>query len=593
MTGEVVLSAALRNNLLSLQRTQSSIDKTQSILSTGLKVASALDNPQSFFAAQSLKNRSSDLSALLDGIGQSIQTIKTADTGVSSLTKLVEQASSIVDSARDAITSGAKEAALTGTVDLSKITSNGATGGLTSLTGITTGAELNFTVKTADGTAVVLNNPGGIGAGAVNIVTGDSIDQLVTKINDLVNSATGEAVLKAELTSAGKLKITALNGGSFNVKFDSDGDGNNEIAAVDYNADLALASALGFGGIAQRNESGPQSTSGSQAYETSATALNNTKLVSGVFYKNGSTGFALASDAFNNVDDTDNGGTKRFSGGAAAALSITINGTKTSAAITYGAGLTIQGVVDAINNDSNIGSLVTASYDQTTGQFSIQADDASVSTIKINGSGATAQALSKLDFDFGVNASFQQGNGTNAGTATSFSETFVLSSAASILAQYENDYNTIRDQIDDLVQDASYRGINLLKGDTLDTYFNEDRSNKLSTVGSDLSSASLGIKKADFSRLDTIETASDQTRAGLTTLRNFGSTLANSLSVIQTRQEFTTSLINTLNEGSDKLTLADQNEEGAKLLALQTRQQLGVTALSLAAQAQQSVLRLF
>jgi flagellin-like hook-associated protein FlgL len=69
--------------------------------------------------------------------------------------------------------------------------------------------------------------------------------------------------------------------------------------------------------------------------------------------------------------------------------------------------------------------------------------------------------------------------------------------------------------------------------------------------------------------------------------------LATSLSIIQTRESFTKSLVETLNEGSDKLVVADQNEEGAKLLALQTRQQLGITALSLASQAQQAVLRLF
>ena len=79
----------------------------------------------------------------------------------------------------------------------------------------------------------------------------------------------------------------------------------------------------------------------------------------------------------------------------------------------------------------------------------------------------------------------------------------------------------------------------------------------------------------------------------LATVRNFGSTLANDLSIIQTRESFTQSTINTLKEGADKLTLADQNEEGANLLSLQTRQQLGVTALSLASQSQQAVLRLF
>lgn len=76
-------------------------------------------------------------------------------------------------------------------------------------------------------------------------------------------------------------------------------------------------------------------------------------------------------------------------------------------------------------------------------------------------------------------------------------------------------------------------------------------------------------------------------------VRGFGSTLANNLSIIQTRRDFTQNTINTLRAGADDLTVADQNEEGANLLALQTRQQLGVTSLSLAAQSQQSVLRLF
>ncbi len=82
MTSDVVLTAALRNNLLSLQNTQSVIDIAQNRLSTGRKVNSALDNPQSFFASQALNNRASDLTRLLDTIGQSIQVIKAADNGI-------------------------------------------------------------------------------------------------------------------------------------------------------------------------------------------------------------------------------------------------------------------------------------------------------------------------------------------------------------------------------------------------------------------------------------------------------------------------------------------------------------------------------
>ena len=148
-------------------------------------------------------------------------------------------------------------------------------------------------------------------------------------------------------------------------------------------------------------------------------------------------------------------------------------------------------------------------------------------------------------------------------------------------------------QIDLLVQDTGYRGTNLLNGDTLTTFFNEDRSSKIETIGESFTADGLGLSAANFARADTVDGALDEVRAALETVRAFGSSLANDLTVIQTRQSFTTELINTLQAGSDALTVADQNEEGAKLLALQTRQQLGVTALSLASQSQQSILRLF
>jgi len=598
MSNEVVLSSALRSNLLSLQRTQSSIDKVQNVLATGLKVSSALDNPQNFFASQSLKNRSSDLTKLLDGIGQSIQTIKAADAGVTGLTKLVEQAQSIVDSARDAISSGAKEASITGSVDLSDITSNGATGGLTSVTGIANGAEISFQVKDKTGAAVDVN-----AQGQVSIATGDSIDQLVAKINDLVNSVTGDAVLHAELTSAGKLKITALDGGSFTTTFDADGGGSGNtgntgvgsfdsaaVNAAGVAADQAFAGALGFGSVAKQTEV-ISTVSGTQLYNVSATALNSTKLTSGVFYREGAgnTGFARASDALQAVVDTEAGSTERFTADLTSNITITVNGTKTSSAIAI-VGTSIQGLVDGINNDSTIGNLVEASYDETTGKFSIEAISSSVQTVKVASTTVTGGALAKADFDFGT----QLNNAAPAtGTATSLAETYVLANAASTLAQYENDYNVVRTQIDELVSDSGYRGVNLIGGDTLETYFNEDRTNKLSTVGTALDSDGLGLAEADFSTLTTIDATATEARSALTALRSFGGTLSNSLSIIQTREDFTKSLVETLTEGSDKLTLADQNEEGAKLLALQTRQQLGVTALSLAAQAQQSVLRLF
>jgi len=580
MTGEVVLSAALRSNLLSLQRTQGSIDKVQNILSTGLKVSSALDNPQNFFASQSLKNRSSDLTTLLDGIGQSIQTVKAADAGVTSLTSLVKQAQSIVSSARDAITNGSKEASATGTVNLKGVTN------LTTLTGIPTTSTLRFSITNANGDALTVS-----GGGAVTIANNDSIEQLIGKINDLTDATTtsatfGKQILKAELTSAGNLKITGQEGLTYRLTFDSDGDGAAGEIATDAVADSALASALGFGSVAKS-----QAAQSDTLFEVGFTATSNTKLTSGTFYTATVGTKASASTLLTAVRDTDGGGTARFVNNASGGTvyNITIND-KTAVNLTLDSTTTIQGLVDAINTDSTLKGFLKASYDATTGKFGIESISAATQTVKIGiTDGANVATGDKADFDFGVKAGFTTGT-TNAAAS---SENFVLAAAASTLSQYETDYNTVLSNIDTLVSDAGYRGVNLLGGDTLDTYFNEDRSNKLSTKGQDLSSSGLNLSKADFSRLDTITSADTKIQAALTSVRSFGGQLSNSLSIIQTREDFTKSLVATLNEGSDKLTVADQNEEGAKLLALQTRQQLGVTALSLASQAQQSVLKLF
>jgi hypothetical protein len=113
------------------------------------------------------------------------------------------------------------------------------------------------------------------------------------------------------------------------------------------------------------------------------------------------------------------------------------------------------------------------------------------------------------------------------------------------------------------------------------------------TEGVNFNSTGLGLNEAKFADESSVSLALSETRGALETVRNFGNTLANDLAIIQTRETFTKSMINTLEEGADKLTLADQNEEGAKLLAQQTRLALGVTALELAANSQRSILRLF
>jgi flagellin len=160
----------------------------------------------------------------------------------------------------------------------------------------------------------------------------------------------------------------------------------------------------------------------------------------------------------------------------------------------------------------------------------------------------------------------------------------------------QKDYNDVLSQIDTLAKDASYNGINLLNGDDLKVTFNEDGTSSLTIKGARFDSISLGMNQQtgtqfqDNTQIDTIINSID---GALTTLRTQASKFGSSLTTVQTRQDFTKNLINTLQTGADALVLADSNEEGANLLALQTRQQLSSTALSLSAQADQAVLRLF
>ncbi len=151
-------------------------------------------------------------------------------------------------------------------------------------------------------------------------------------------------------------------------------------------------------------------------------------------------------------------------------------------------------------------------------------------------------------------------------------------------------FNDLMGELDHLVADSGYQGVNLINGDSLAVKF---EGSTLTITGVKEDAATLGIATANFSSTGGIDSAISNIGAALSTLRTDAASLSANLSVIQTRQDFTQSMMNVLMEGSDKLTLADMNEEGANMLMLQTRQSLGTTALSLSAQAAQSVLRLF
>jgi flagellin-like hook-associated protein FlgL len=188
-------------------------------------------------------------------------------------------------------------------------------------------------------------------------------------------------------------------------------------------------------------------------------------------------------------------------------------------------------------------------------------------------------------------------------SAKSLAQSALSAESTTEINDLETQYNTLLDQIDTLAEDSGYKGVNLLGGttQTLNVNFDENGDSSITVTGFDGSAS--GLSLADVAENDWNSSGSGSTSdinadialldAARTTLRSNAKTLSSQLSTITIRQDFTTKMMNTLQDGAANLTNADLNEEGANMLMLQTRQALGTTSLSLASQAAQSVLRLF
>jgi len=232
--------------------------------------------------------------------------------------------------------------------------------------------------------------------------------------------------------------------------------------------------------------------------------------------------------------------------------------------------LTVDQLVTSINGNTSLTGKVKASNDG--GKLRIE--NLSTDDLTLAGIGATSGQIDG-----------------SAGTATV--------GGNSVRKNLITQFNDLRNQLDKLADDASFNGVNLLKGDTLKLVFNEINTSSISIQSQDtdgISAADLNIgaaTSAEFSDNAALDSRLDGLHDALTSLRSQASAFGSNLSIVQNRQEFTKSMINTLQTGADALVLADSNEEAANLLALQTRQQLSSTALSLASQADQAVLRLF
>jgi flagellin len=274
-------------------------------------------------------------------------------------------------------------------------------------------------------------------------------------------------------------------------------------------------------------------------------------------------------------------------GGTASNIDITIGGSKTLDE-------SITAINDATTNrDAQGNRLVTASKDSG-GKLVLTASNGSVTA----NAGVTAASTAGQSDDEIITA---------LGLGTSTQGTAQLDAAGTQRQNLAKQFNEIREQITKLARDSGFNGINLLNGDNLTVTFNERVDAQKAelavtgtnfTAGADDGSTGLKLAKVDvsgtngFQKNGSLDSVDKSLSDALSSLRLQSSSFGSQLAIIQTRQDFTRQTINTLKSGADSLVLANNNEEAANLLTLQTRQQLSSQALALASQQEQGVLRL-
>ncbi|OEO32526.1 hypothetical protein VW23_011165 [Devosia insulae DS-56] len=600
---DVNLSKAVRSNLLSLQSTAASMAKTQERLATGLKVNSALDNPTNFFTAASLNSRAGDMSNLLDSMSNGIKTIEAADNGLSSITKTVESMQSTLRQARQdksfKTQSFVIDAAANGNISFS----DGAIGtpavnvavGSGTAVQSTVAASADYQAPTSPNASVsfAFSNPGGTHmASGLNVevdggpfMTADVTSAELTQVGNLDNVVDGideytDALnLHLQLNNNDDELVASNDGTSITLTTTSTGPA----ASIEVTGLVGNAAAYGFtttpqtfgsvGGSKSISISNGTATANiTLSFADAATVGTARSYIQSQLTAQGVTGITVGGTG-NRIDLT---------GAANGSNSITVGGADADdvfgAAPTVAAGTTagtfsVDQLVQSINSNTALKDKVRASNDN--GKLRIE--NLSTEALEIGGIGTDGEI-----------------DGTSGTAEIGGNE---------VRKNLVKQFNELRDQLDKLADDASFNGINLLRGDKLKLTFNESGTSTIDIQAKDadgdptsVNNTTLGITSAvfaDFNSDVSLDARLGKLGDALGKLRSQASAFGSNLSIVENRNDFTKSMINTLETGAANLTLADTNQEAANLLALQTRQQLSSTALSMASQADQAVLRLF
>lgn len=559
-----ILTPSLSRQVTALQSTARTLDNVQLQLASGLRVNSALDDPQNFFTSLSLNNRASDLARLLDGIGQSIRTVQLATEGLRATERIIDQAEAFVSDIREDFASGNPPAIIN---DASTL--------------LTTQID---DILAADPTAIHL------GGGLI-------VQQFNTVGTTTFTAAEG-------VTDVEYLIVGGGGGGGSSTSFSTAGSGGGGAGGVlsgtlNVTAGQSLDVVVGAGG----NTGAPGNNSGTNGGNSSF--ANN--VGSGLIALGGGAGIG----GNGNGSAGGSGGGGRGGGPGAGLQPGTAQGGLGNAGGSGpspgghggggGGGATSAGggnsAVSGGNGGAGFESFITgASFfvGGGGGGGGANADAIGVGGVGGGGSGANDGTVATAGVD-GTGGGGGGGNNNRLG-AVGGSGTVILRYQLNPLNQNTTaeaaEYAGILEQLNQIAEDANYRGINLLGREDLVTYFNEDRSNFLVTEGIDASREGLALDEVKFLSLAEVDQALAELREARRRAREFGSTLAVDLNIITTRETFTESTVNTLKAGGDDLVVADQNKIGADFLALQTRQQLQFSVLALTTQNNSAIIDL-
>lgn len=643
-TDKIALTSSMRSNLLSLKNTQDLLDKTQDRLSTGYKVNSAMDNPSSYFTAQSLNSRADDLSTLLDSIGQAISTLEVADEGITTLQEFVEQAKSIANSARDTANVASKAVS-------ENVTFNSTTAKTDLLTDMVANAAAgdNFTIRLGDATTMegtsnvsadqTLEQIGIAEDGVVEMIVGDktyeftftaaasgitdaTVDETTgvtkqsfgidTTLEDFMSEVVytvGRKVLNAEVKE-GKLTFNTLDNSSLVIRSTADFDSGKTAQAAAINGATTAKFASG-------DATGATSVSGASIDITVNGQVQKVDIsefidpTTGALVAGGDTGATTLKAVVEKINSTlgSEGIVAQVKGTNLEIYNKNNTATKPTVALTKG--VINGGTGGNVTADASVATAAAAAAVSTNFNKVFGFDEGY--TVTITEGMTVEQFRQAVDGLEGISADFDSKGhmvisgeqGDDMVLADSGDGNFIRSllggnvvsatNGSNERAKYAEQFDGVLDQIDQLVQDTSYKGINLLNGDDLTVVFNESRTSTLELKGVTFNSTGLGFtaSEAEWKDNANIDKSLDQITKATSLLRAQASEFGQNLSTVQIREDFTENMINNLQTGADKLTLADMNEEAANMLALQTRQQLGVNSLSMASQAAQSVLQLF